>query len=299
LPREEENTQEEKGRAPGKYSYGCFVKRLILLLPLVTLLIAPGAGAAIPGIEKTPAYKNLKNYVTFLQSQSTVPVTDEQRAAYQADLERKKAKALQKVEALYGQRRTKKINTYKRNLKKAIKTINKSKKKNLAAALANYKQKISDDNAVYQGALQRIYAKYDGKIARVQQKIKKTKKQLKKATNLLKIEILETRLEALRSQKDSLINFRASAKRIALNNYKEIIREDTAAYNRKVNRIKRRAERNINKQKKTRKRNKNSSLANIKTRKTKETALVDSLAKKGQVAINAMPAIVTDQSRPR
>lgn len=270
------------------------MKKVAVFIFLAALLLVPAtASAGIPGIQQTSQYKSLQSYSTFLQGQSSTPVSTSQKEIYQTTLNQRATNALNRVNSLYQQRKNKVLNSHEGNLKKAIKRINNSRKKNLAKAKSWYIDATDEEKAVYQGVLQAIYSKYDSKINKINKKIAKTEKQLAKTTDPIKVDTLESELDLLNTQKESLMMDRQDAKNIAYRNYKITIQEEKATYKRKQNRINSRANNNIRLQKRQRLAKLDGYLANIENRKVTEAAMVNGLVSSGQAAIDAMPPLVT------
>jgi hypothetical protein len=265
------------------------MKKLLFVLTLAIFLFSSNANAAIPGIQETSQYQNLKNYVTFLQTQSTTPVTPTQKSTYQNNLNTKNVNAQSRVESLYQARRNKLINSYKKNQKKALKKINRTRNANLKNAASVYVEDIDYEKAVYRAAVASIDSRYAKKISKINKRIRKIKSQLSKTIDPTRTETLRLQLEDLRLEKQSLQEAKVTDLDIAKTNYKKTVADEKAAYKKRVKKINSRADRNINNQKRTRKAKLDSYIQGAKKRRTKEYSMVSSLKTSGQTAINSMP----------
>jgi hypothetical protein len=264
-----------------------------LLVALIALLVPTSASAAIPNIQETAQYKNLKNYTNFLKSQATTPVTAEQKEIYQNNLNQKSVNTQARVNSLYQARKNKLTKNYKKNQKKAIKKINKVRNKNLKTAKNKYNQDINYDKSVYKAAVSAINNNYKSKVNPINKKIKKIKKQLNKTISPEVVTSLRLQLESLLLEKQSFKEAKRTSLDIAVTNYQKTIADEKRAYKKRAKKINRLADRNINKQKKTRKAKLNQYINNAKNRRSKEQAVVNSLTATGQIAINSMPPVVS------
>jgi hypothetical protein len=187
-----------------------FVLVLVSMFALVSAMPAQGAKQPVPGIKKTPQFRALERFVTFLGTRAEVPTSEAQKGAYRIKLKTRRTSANLKATALFNRRidrLSKRDDKKQREQIRQIRSNQKIRVNNLRAAL-NVRLGRLENEA--QAAVARVNDSYDERIGSLTRKRNILQERLDKATEPARRNKISGKIEAVQAQINKLVGERQS-----------------------------------------------------------------------------------------
>lgn len=174
--------------------------KLLRALPLLCLLlVAPVAEAQkpIPGIQQTSQWKSMKNYVAFLESRESTPVTPEQKTIYTNTLASRQMAANNRVKQLYGQALNRIRNRDQRAEKKQIGKIRAAEQQKLADIRNRRSAKLAAEKSRFNKQTRGIAARFDRQKSSWQRQLQQLRRNLRRTNNPFRRQVILARIDTV------------------------------------------------------------------------------------------------------
>lgn len=184
---------------------------LLSLLVLASAMPANAAQKPIPGIKKTPEFRALQRFVTFLETKVEVPTSEAQKGTYKIKLKTRRTSANLKSTALYNRRITrlsKRDDKKQRNQIRQIRSNQKARVTNLTTALNTRLDRL---DAKEEAAVGRVNGEYAGRIGSLTRKRAILQERLDRATDPAKRTKISNKITEVQTQINKLVSARQAA----------------------------------------------------------------------------------------
>ena len=268
--------------------------RILPVVVLGALLFAPVSEAQkpLPGIQQTAQWKSMKQYVVFLQSQSSTPASQEQKQTFTNNLATKQAATNDRVRKIYSQAIQRIVNRDQRAEQKQIRKIRSQEKGRLAEIRANRSARINKEEARLQSKDAAVEALYGAKIASAKSTIAQLRRNLRKTTNPFARQVVLARIDAAQN---SVTRFRRSQSRELQQNkaqYKDNLQSIRQSYALKLSLTRSHYDGLVSEVQNTWKTIYRDDVRAAQTNRQRQFQLVSGLRQQGDAAIAAMPVVL-------
>lgn len=270
--------------------------RALALIALITGLLFVAASPAsaqrpIPGIKQTAAYKQLKNYVNFLNGRKSTPTPAARKTVYRTNLNGKKQNANTKVVSLYQQKLLRLSKQDDNQQRRQIKQIRTAQKRQVQALQQDLADRINDIQMDQSEAVQRVYNNYAPKINLRADRRDALKRQLKRTTNPAKRATLIRQIDTLQSQINALVSDRTTAVNNVNSKFSVRISQANNLYNSRIANVRASAQQQIQAAKQAWRQTFRTQINAAKSRRDGQKDMVNALASRGAGYIDQMPPI--------
>lgn len=162
----------------------------LLFLLLLAFPLAASAKQPIPGIKQTAEWKNMKNYVSLLQSLQNTPATPAQKQAFTNNLSSKQIATNNRVKALYSRTIQRITNRDQRAEQKQIRKVRNSEKEQIQELQAQKKRALQSQQSKLSARQSAIRSGAKSQIASAQKNLRRLQASLRKTTNPFRREII-------------------------------------------------------------------------------------------------------------
>lgn len=267
-----------------------FTRLLLLALPLF-LVAVPAAEAQkpVPGIQQTAQWKSMKQYVAFLQSQSSTPASQAQKEVFTSTLAAKQTATNNRVSQLYSQKINRIQARDQRAEKKQIRKIRAQEKSGLAQIQRERSARINKEKARWSAQQASTRASYALQITTAQNTISKLRRNLRKTNNPFARQVILARIDAAQNTVDRLRNNQQRTLQKQRAAYKENLSSIRSLYALKLSSARNHYDNLVREVQTTWKKLYKSDVRAAKSNRQRQFQLVSSLRQQGNTAIAAIP----------